>query len=184
MRSNPVRHYRRRRSVRHSSRRRRVGLRRYRRNPGLSLAGLNLAELLKGAGAVILAPILEKQIMPLLPATVSGTSYGRWAVKLGAALGTWYVAKAAFGRRSADVVAIALGSNLIADAVDEFFPVLTAGFGAYSPRGMRAYSRPLLNGRGLGMVTSGQVSRGMHGTGASRFVSVGAGTPDVFRPPF
>ncbi len=177
MRSNPVRHYRRRRA--HRSNRRR----RYRRNP-IGLAGLNLNELLKGAGAVILAPMLEKQLMPMLPASVTSTQYGRWAVRLGSAIGTWYLAKAAFGRRSADVVAIALGSSLIADAVQEFFPTL--GLGAYAPVGLGAYPR-----RGLGLVTSGQNARGglrgMRGLGPSANFNLGVTRqqPDaVFLPPF
>lgn len=181
MRHNPPRHYRRRRAVRRSRRS-------YRRNPSLNLAGLNIGELLKGAGAVILSPMLEKHLMPMLPATVSGTTYGRWAVKLGAALGVWYGAKAAFGRRSADVVAIALGSSIIADAIQEFMPTL--GLSAYTPVGMRGYV-PVSRGlRGLGMVTQGGGARtsGFRSFGPSTGTTVGAlraGAPvGVFDPPF
>jgi len=143
-------------------------------------------ELLKGAGAVIISPMIEKQLLPLLPISITSTSYGRWAVKLGAALATWYAAKAAFGRRSADVVAIALGSTLVADAVQEFMPTL--GLTAYAPAGMRAYSRGGLRGN-LGLVMPGQVTRrgmGLYGNlGPNSLTRMGALTnTGVFAPPF
>lgn len=179
MRSNPPRRlYRRRRSrgLRAAPRRRR-----YRRNPpSLSLAGLNLGELFKGAGAVIVAPMIEKNLLPLLPASLSGSKYGKWVVRGGSALATWYLAKMAFGRRSADVVAIALGSSLIADAVQEFIPSLTGGVAAYSRRpNLSAY--PGGARRGLGLVMPGQMNRVL---GAGNFNRrVGAGS-DVFASPF
>lgn len=155
----------------------------------MNVAGLNITELLKGAGAVILAPMLEKQLTPMLPASVAGTKYGRWGVKLGAALGVWYGAKAVFGRRSADVVAIALGSSLVADAVQEFMPTLIPGgpVAGYLPNGMRAYTnRGLRGGRGgLGLVMPGQLTRAsMRGIGPGRNVSMGASNVPVFSPQF
>ena len=171
----PRRQYRRRsRGLRAAPRRRRH----YRRNPSLGLAGINLTELLKGAGAVIVAPILEKNLMPLLPATVAGTRMGRWAVRTGSALATWYLAKMAFGRRSADVVAIALGSSLLADAVQEFVPGIT-GVAAYTRGGLRAYPGGMR--RGLGLVTPGMNARRLGPGRAS--MSIATGT-DVFAPPF
>ena len=180
VRHNPLRSYR-----RHARRRRHHRhVRRYRRNP-ISVAGLNFNQLLTGGAAVIVSPMIEKQLLPLLPATVSGTVYGRWAVKLGAALGTWYVTKATLGRRSSDVVAIALGSTLIADAVDEFFPTLTGAVRAYTPaRNLSAYTR---RGMGsFGYVMPGQITRGLRGLGPNPNVRIGAGpgSDTVFNPPF
>lgn len=177
LRSNPPRRqYRRRRSrgLRAAPRRRR-----YRRNPGVSLAGLNLTELLKGAGAVIVAPMIEKNLMPMLPASLAGSRMGRWAVRAGSALATWYLAKMAFGRRSADVVAIALGSSLLADAVQEFIPGITGGVSAYTRGGLRAYPGGMR--RGLGLVTPGMNARRLGAGRAS--MSIATGT-DVFAPPF
>jgi len=168
--------------------------RRYRRNPPLSFAGLNWMELIKGAGAVILSPMLEKHIMPFLPSSIGGTTYGRWAVKLGAAIGTWYLAKAAFGARSGEVVAIALGATLLADAAQEFLPNLTGTTAAYLPQGMQAY----VPGRGLGLVMPGAVSfpRGQItrwnpspfdtgiAPGVSPGITMGGDREAVFAPPF
>lgn len=161
--------------------------RRYRRNPPL-IAGLDWMELIKGAGAVILSPMLEKHIMPLLPSSVGGTTYGRWAVKLGAALGTWYLAKAAFGARSGEVVAIALGATLLADAAQEFLPNFTGTTAAYLPQnGLNAYARG-----GLGLVMPGQISRQYRGGGFPLAIAPGVMTgatfggerEAVFAPPF
>lgn len=183
VRSNPVRHYRRRRvSHRAASPRRRRGVRRFRRNP-ISIAGFNLKDLLVGGGSVIIAPMIEKQLLPLLPSSLSGTTTGRWAVKLGSALGTFYLAKVALGRRAGEVVAIALGSSLIADVVQEFAPELTRGVRAY-PSGVRAYSP---NNR-LGLVMPGQVSRGLRQMGPAPGVRMGPGAmaaqSAIFAPPF
>lgn len=173
-RANPVRR-RRSRGLRAAPRRRR-----YRRNPGLpGLAGINIGELLKGAGAVIIAPMIEKNLMPMLPASLAGSRTGRWAVRAGSALATWYLAKMAFGRRSADVVAIALGSSLLADAVQEFVPSLTGGVSAYTRGGLRAYPGGMR--RGLGLVTPGMNARRLGPGRAS--LSVARNT-DVFAPPF
>ena len=155
--------------------------RRARRNPPM-VAGLNLKQLLTGGAAVIISPMIEKQLMPMLPASVAGTVYGRWAVKLGSALGTWYLAKSLMGRRSSDVVAIALGSMIVADAVDEFAPTLTGGLSAYTRGGLRAYS-PVGQRRGLGLVMPGQMTRGMQGVLAPRN-RIGVRSDPAFAPPF
>lgn len=149
---------------RHSKRRRSSSLgfarkRSFRRNPP-TIAGLSLADLLKGAGAVVLAPVLEKNIQALLPASMQGTRTGRWLVKVGSAGAVWFGADMVFGRKTSSLIALVLGANLLADATQEFVPSLvpqTTMLDAYvrPAAGMRAYT----GRRGLGRVMPGPIAR-------------------------
>lgn len=148
---NPPR--RRRRSAARSFRRRGRAL----RNPRM-FAGLNIQEIAFAGGAVLLAPFIERQVAPLLPASFAGTKGGRWAVKIGSAVITWQAWRMLLGKKHGDIAALVLGANLVSDAAQEFMPSLTGGLTAYTPR-MNAYvPRPGLSGRrGMGLVTSGPV---------------------------
>lgn len=115
------------------------GRRRYRRNPP-DILGFNLKDMAMAGAAVIFAPFVEKQIQGILPASMAGTATGRWAVKVGAALGTGYAAKKLLGPKAGNLALIALGANLISDAVTEFAPSLT-GLGYYSQRPGLGYFR-------------------------------------------
>ncbi len=110
--------------------------RHYRRNPP-DILGFNLQDVAFAGAAVIASPFIEKQILGFLPASISGTTYGRWGVKVAAAAGTGYLAKRFLGPKAGNLALIALGANLIADAVTEFAPSLTAGATGY-------YTRPNL----------------------------------------
>lgn len=161
--------------------------RHFRRNP-VSVAGLNLNQLLIGGAAVIISPMLEKQILPLLPTSITGTSYGPLLVKIAAGAGIWYAAKSTLGRASSDVVAIALGAAIMAEAASTFIPSLTS-LSAYRPAGVRAFVP-----RGLALVRSGVVSGGRRGlrdpNGAASAVRAGispmalSSSGDIFAPPF
>jgi hypothetical protein len=105
------------------------------------LAGLNLKEMAAGGGAIIANAMIEKQILPLIPASWAGGT-GRWAAKVGSAAVTWQAAKALMGRRVGDVVALVLGGNLLADAAYDMVPSLTMA--GYTGRGVAGYT-----GRGL-----------------------------------
>jgi len=177
-RSNPRRrHYRRRarnvpavRAAAHNPRRRRHSYRRrsYRHNPMLNrrrrhrrnpptIGGLQLIEILYCGGAVIVAPILENQIRPLLPASLQTGTAGRWALKVGAAALTWQGWRFIFGRKIGDLTGLVLGSNLLSDAVSEFAPSLTSGLGGYSTlpaRGLGGYLNVPAR-RGLGPFVGG-----------------------------
>lgn len=115
---------------------------RRRRNPP-TFAGLKLTEILYTGGAVIVAPLLENQIRPLLPTSLQSGTAGRWALKVGTAAITWQAWKYIFGSRIGELTAVVLGSNLLSDAVAEFAPSLTSGLGGYRPlaprRGLAGY---------------------------------------------
>lgn len=162
---------RRRRSVLGNPRRRRH----YRRNP-ISVAGLNMQELLTGGGAVILEPIIERKLWTTIAGSfpsLAASPYGPLVVKAATSFGLWYAAHKYMGRRTGDVVAIALGSALIANAVATLAPNFLSGLGAYGPvlqqgrrvgMGMRGY---MPRGRQLGLVTPGQVTGNLAVTGST-----------------
>ena len=132
----------------------------------------------------MLSPMLEKQILPMLPTSITSTTYGPLIVKIAAGAGLWYAAKSTLGRSSSAVVAIALGAAIMADIATTFMPSL--GMTAYRRAGVHAW-RPA----GLGLVRSGMVSRGLRNPfGASTAVRTGVGPyaatsgGEVFAPPF
>lgn len=150
---NPPRRRRRRRSARRAfaanppaRRRRRHSIksrRHYRRNPP-DILGFNLKDVAIAGAAVVLAPFMEKQLMGLLPTSMAGTKEGRWAVKVGAAVAVGFGAKKVLGPKYGNLALIALGANLISDAVHEFAPNLIPGaVGAYLPSnsGLGAYTQ-------------------------------------------
>lgn len=189
-------HYRRNPSHRKTYRRRNPRLmfnrrrRHYRRNPPL-LAGLDLKQLLTGGAALIISPLVEKQLLGLLPTSITGQSYGPILVKTAAGAGLWYVAKATMGRQASDVVAIALGAAIIADIATTYMPSIT-GMGFFRPdpgiryyqdaRGLRAFTRSgqIVRARVRGL---GYEGGGSHGR-ASNLVRAGGGANEVFEPPF
>lgn len=100
--------------------------RRYHRNPP-DILGFNLKDIAFAGAAVVVSPFVEKQILGLLPSSISGTTYGLWGVKIASAVATGYAAKKVLGEKAGNLALVALGANLIADAVTQFAPSLTAG---------------------------------------------------------
>lgn len=157
----------RRRSRRHVSNpvmnRRRSSRRRYRRNPP-DILGFPLKDIAMAGVAVIASPFLERQVMGLLPTSMAGTKSGRWIVKIGSAALIGFGAKKVLGQHAGQLALVALGANLLSDAVSEFAPQLT-GY-SYAPA-LRGYPTNYL-------------------PPARSFLSqIPNGNPDtIFRPPF
>jgi hypothetical protein len=120
--------------------------------PGGNVLGFPIKQVMLAAGSVIAAPFIEQQLMRLMPVSFASTTAGRWAGKIGAAVGVGYIAKMAMGQEAARLAYIVLGANIVADAVSEFLPSM--GMGYY--QGMGMFSAP------GGMVTSG--ARALGGT--------------------
>lgn len=99
----------------------------FRRNPP-DILGFNLKDIAYAGAAVVAAPFVEKQVMGMLPASLSGTKSGRWIVKIGSAAIIGMGAKKFLGRQAGNLALVALGANIIADAVSEFAPQLSMGY--------------------------------------------------------
>jgi len=125
---------------------------RHKRNPPMFLQrdvlGFKLGDILYGAGAVLVNPLLEQQVQGLVaqmipPTSPSAQTAARWITKVGTAAGTVWIAGRAFGPKVRDLTMIALGSNLMAEAVNEFVipptvtvpATATTTVGAYLPAG-------------------------------------------------
>lgn len=96
----------------------------FRRNPPMDFLGFKFKDIAIAGGAVVVGPYIEKQLLGLLPTSMTGTTYGLWAVKIGTAVATGYAAKMLLGNEASRLAYIALGANLVADAVAQFAPSL------------------------------------------------------------
>lgn len=127
--------------------------RRYRRNP--VIAGISVPKLQPVlyagagfAGCTALESVLTGGDTPLIPATITGTTMGKYAVKVGCAIAVTYLGKMALGRGNAVWIGVGAGTKVLIDGVREFMPGTIPGLSAYAPlAGMRAY-RPLAAGEG------------------------------------
>jgi len=146
----------------HNPRRRRA-----RRNPAvLGVALPPMAMIAWGAGGFIGAPMVESYVNRFLPAEVTTSVLGRYAVKIGTVLGLTYLTKHLMGQKEAFPVALGGSLYVVVSAVNEFAPQLTTvpapttgtsayrsgmikGVGAYRSGMINAYAQSNLAARAL-----------------------------------
>lgn len=130
---------------RRRSRKRRSNPRRHRRsrrNP--SLLGFNLPPLQSviyvGAG-FIGVPMVEGFLTRFLPVSITGTTLGKYATRIGAVLGLSFLAKMVVGRSEARMVGIGGGAYVLTTAITEFAPSgLIPGLSSYAQPSLAAYA--------------------------------------------
>jgi hypothetical protein len=108
----------------------------YMRNPsimGFELPALN-SVLYVGVG-LLGTPAAESFITGFLPTSITASTIGKYAVKLGTVLGLTFIVKAIMGREQAKMVGIGGGGYILLSAFKDFAP---ASIKAYVP-GMGAY---------------------------------------------
>jgi hypothetical protein len=156
---------RRRRRVMARARRRRA----FRRNPavfGLTLPPLQ-SVLYVGAGFVGV-PLAEGFLSRVIPASLSGSAIGKYAVRVGAVIGLSMLAKMVLGREEAKFVGIGGGAYVLVSAVREFAPGMIPGLNSYVAPSLGAYA-PARRGQ-LRAATAAQVfGSGRSNVLASRF---------------
>jgi hypothetical protein len=155
---------------RSNPRRRRGG---YRRNPallGIALPPLQ-SVLYVGAGFVGV-PMLEGFLSRFLPISLTGSTIGKYATRIGAVLGLSFLAKMVVGASEAKMVAIGGGAYVLTTAVSEFAPGLipatgSAPLSAYRRASLGAYKNA--NVRQLGAPAWGaqNTARSAGGGGAN-----------------
>lgn len=81
---------------------------------------------------------------PLIPSTITGSTIGKYAVRVGCAIATAYLAKMALGPGRSISVGIGAGTYVLTSAAKEFAPVSISPYlASYRPlAGLKAY-RPL-----------------------------------------
>lgn len=138
---------RRRKRTRHFSMNRRKHTmnprRKHRRNPAvLGVALPPLSMIAWGAGGFIAPPMVEGFVNKFLPLSVTTSTLGRYAVKIGAVLGLTWLTKTVLSNKEAFPVALGGSLYVVVSAVNEFAPQLTGATttttGAYRT-GMNAY---------------------------------------------
>lgn len=127
-----------------------VNPRRARRNPGrfASRANAGIAGLFKlpplqsvlyvGAG-LIGTPIAEGFVGSWLPVSITGSTIGKYAVRIATVLGLSFLASKTLGREPAKMVAIGGGAYVLTTAIKEFAPGFIPGLAAYTGN-MGAYT--------------------------------------------
>lgn len=142
---------------RHSSHRRKSA----RRNP--AILGVTLPPITMiawGAGGFIAPPMVEGFVNKFLPAEVTTSVLGRYAVKIASVLGLTYLVKTVLSAKEAFPVALGGSLYVVVSAVNEFAPQLTmapapapavsayrkgmiaTGINAYRSGMIKGYSKP------------------------------------------
>lgn len=137
----------------HNPRRRR-GHRRARRNPavlGVALPPINM--IAWGAGGFIGVPMAEGYLSRFLPAEVTSSVLGRYAVKIGTVLGLTYLVKHVLSAKEAFPVALGGSLYVVTSAINEFIPQLTQA-PAPAPA-VSAYRTGMIKAYRTGMISTG-----------------------------
>lgn len=146
-----------------------------RRNPAvLGVALPPLSMIAWGAGGFIATPMVERFVNSFLPASVTGSTLGRYAVKIGAALGLTYLAKMVLGNKEAFPVAMGGSLYVVVSAVNEFAPQLTGA----TTTATSAYRNGMINAYRGGMIETG-IHRGV---GAYTTKGISGAMPGLARP--
>jgi len=111
--------------------------RRHRRNPILGIKTPPLqAVLYTGAGfagAVALESVLTSGTTPIIPVSITGTTLGKYAVRVGCVIAEAFLASKIFGGDKAKMVGIGGGVYVITSAISEFAPGVVPGLSGYRP---------------------------------------------------
>jgi hypothetical protein len=106
--------------------------RHYRRhNPAMfgggSVLGMNLKDVGFAGGGFLAVPFLEGLTHSFIPASISGTTIGKYGVKIGIVAGLTYAAKKFIGPEAGKYVGIGGAVFVLGNMVLEFAPMLFSG---------------------------------------------------------
>lgn len=106
----------------------------YRRNPSLT-AGLvsfpPLKQILFAGVGFAGTPVVEGFVNQYVPASITGNTLGKYAVKIGSAILLAFAVKKVVGPEEGKMVAIGGGAYVLTSAVAEFAPGVIPGLSAY-----------------------------------------------------
>lgn len=131
--------------------------RKARRNP--AILGVTLPPITMiawGAGGFIAPPMVEGFVNKFLPAEVTASVLGRYAVKIGAVLGLTFLVKNVISSKEAFPVALGGAMYVVVSAINEFAPQLTMLPGANAPTApVKAYRSGMIKAYRQGMIQTG-----------------------------
>jgi hypothetical protein len=139
---------------------------RARRNPALLGVSLPPIQMIAwGAGGFIVPPMIEGFVNKFLPASVTSSTLGRYAVKIASVLGLTWLVKTLMSNKEAFPVAMGGSMYIVVSAVNEFAPQLTQTT-AVAATGTHAYRGGMINAYRGGMISSGvgQYTKGVNGS--------------------
>lgn len=125
------------------------------RNP--ALLGVTLPPITMiawGAGGFIGPPMVEGFVNKFLPAEITASTLGRYAVKIGSVLGLTWLVKTIMGQREAFPVALGGSMYVVVSAINEFAPQLTSPQ-SLPPTGTSAYRTGMIKAYRNGMISTG-----------------------------
>lgn len=165
------RHHRRRNPVRHHVQRAKSYVRHHSRRAAAKMGFLSfppLQSVLYVGVGMAGTPVAEGFISAYLPASITGSTIGKYAVRIGTVLGLTFIAKSLMGREQAKLVAIGGGVYVGMSAIREFAPGMIPGVSAYALGGptLSAYTGP----RSLAAYTSNRGGLGAPAFGATNTV--------------
>jgi hypothetical protein len=113
--------------------------RHYRRNPGgRKIMGFSLpplqSVLYAGVGFVAV-PVTEGFLNQWLPLSITSTTLGKYAVRIGSVIGLTWLGKLILGKNAATMIGIGGGAYVLVTAVKEFAPGIIPGLSAYASAG-------------------------------------------------
>lgn len=152
---------------------------RARRNPavlGVTLPPINM--IAWGAGGFILPPMVEGFANRFLPAEVTTSVLGRYAVKIGSVLGLTWLAKTVMSNKEAFPVALGGSLYVVVSAINEFIPQIVTqpsvpavpsapAVGAYRSGMIKAYRGGMIS-TGIGQYSRPGLAQAMPGLAQSQ----------------
>lgn len=134
----------------------------------------NITDAIYGAVGFVGTLIAEGFVTPMLPASITMTTLGKYGVRVGLVIAETYLAKLLLGNRAAAIVAIGGGSYVLVTAVKEFAPGVIPGLGTYAqaPRSMGNF--PI----------GGQTVQAYPATRGRNFTTLGRLNGGMAAPPF
>lgn len=152
-----------------------------RRNP--AILGVTLPPITMiawGAGGFIAPPMIEGFVNKFLPAEVTTSVLGRYAVKIASVLGLTYLVKTVLSAKEAFPVALGGSLYVVVSAVNEFAPQLTMLPAPTVPAGpIKAYRKGMI-GTGINAYRSGMI-KGYAATGLANAMP-GLAQPSAMMP--
>jgi hypothetical protein len=129
--------------------------RKARRNPAILGVTLPPVTMIAwGAGGFIAPPMIEGFVNRFLPAEVTSSVLGRYAVKIASVLGLTYLVKTVLSAKEAFPVALGGSLYVVVSAVNEFAPQLTMAPVAIAP--VKAYRQGMIS-TGINAYRSGMI---------------------------
>jgi hypothetical protein len=112
-----------------------------------------------GAGGFLMPPMVEGFVNKFLPAEITSSTLGRYAVKIASVLGLTLLVKKVLSNREAFPVAMGGTMYVVVSAINEFIPQLNPSYSAPQgpalPPGTHAYRGGMINAYRGGMIATG-----------------------------